>query len=256
MSERVSDLALATMIKVMDRGTYGERILISELSSALHELQERREAAERKEVKLGEAISALMDVVPILDLQVSEHNDGDRLRRRICEFLKECGYPGWHEQRYLKAGMVVADSEAPTYGIDMSGIPTEIVSVAELETMGGLGQDPGLLQNQQPPLKQDPGLYQNQQPAPPLGVMPRSLWEETHPQPSKADLESRMEDLVAAIRRRHDAGVPFTLHSAAWSIEYSIRKLQAENPKLAALIHEGRLPDTQAETWRDRPSLL
>lgn len=47
-----------------------------------------------------EWVSLLMDCVPHLDHMVIMHGNGDRLRKRICQFLGRNGYPGWLEQRY------------------------------------------------------------------------------------------------------------------------------------------------------------
>ncbi len=49
--------------------------------------------------QLSVAVRLLMKCVPVLDLSVSEHNDGGRLRRDICMFLAGLGHTGWIEQR-------------------------------------------------------------------------------------------------------------------------------------------------------------
>jgi hypothetical protein len=45
------------------------------------------------------AITLLMKVLPHLDLRISEHNDGYRLRRDILYFLAGLGYPGYAKVR-------------------------------------------------------------------------------------------------------------------------------------------------------------
>lgn len=45
-------------------------------------------------------VKALMECVPHLELRISEHNDGVRLHRRVCELLGELGYPGWLDTRF------------------------------------------------------------------------------------------------------------------------------------------------------------
>lgn len=46
------------------------------------------------------AVELLQKCLPHLDLSVSEHNDGERLRRDICLFLAGLGYPGEFRVRY------------------------------------------------------------------------------------------------------------------------------------------------------------
>ncbi len=50
--------------------------------------------------QLTTAMRLLMNCIPLLDLSVSEHKDGNRLRRDICMFLAGMGHTGWLEQRY------------------------------------------------------------------------------------------------------------------------------------------------------------
>ena len=44
------------------------------------------------EEKLEVCISLLINTSPLLDLMISEHNDGVRLQRDILMFLAGCGY--------------------------------------------------------------------------------------------------------------------------------------------------------------------
>ena len=54
---------------------------------------------ERLQGQVETAVSLLMNCIPHLDLQVSGHRDGFRLRRDICLFLAGLGYAGWLRDR-------------------------------------------------------------------------------------------------------------------------------------------------------------
>ncbi len=45
-------------------------------------------------------IALLEKCLPHLDLRISEHNDGKRLHRAICDYLREAGYPGAFDTYY------------------------------------------------------------------------------------------------------------------------------------------------------------
>jgi hypothetical protein len=66
---------------------------------------------------------------------------------------------------------------------------------------------------------------------PPIGVIPRYLWDERHPNPTVEELRERFAEVSNAIRRYRDAGLQ---PNALWLAECK------EKP----------------ETWRDRPPLL
>jgi hypothetical protein len=55
-------------------------------------------------VKVDTRISLLIECLPYLDLLISEHNDGKRLHRRICETLAAHGFPGFLETYYSNEG--------------------------------------------------------------------------------------------------------------------------------------------------------
>jgi hypothetical protein len=45
--------------------------------------------------QLGLAMILLARTIPLLDLQISEHNDGVRLRKDVMWFMAGLGYPGY-----------------------------------------------------------------------------------------------------------------------------------------------------------------
>lgn len=50
------------------------------------------ERVQEEQIKV--AVGLLANVLPHLDLQISEHKDGARLQRDILHFLAGLGYPG------------------------------------------------------------------------------------------------------------------------------------------------------------------
>ena len=97
------------------------------LNVALDELAEMQidpeSIQEGLEGMLSLAVTLLMRVVPILDLNVREHNDGGRLRLDILWFLAGQGFPGWITERSEEWGGDEAAIEEPRFA--------ELVDVTE-----------------------------------------------------------------------------------------------------------------------------
>lgn len=64
---------------------------------------------------------------------------------------------------------------------------------------------------------------------PPIGVMPQYLWDESHPEPSLADLTARLSAVSAAIQRYRETEVyPIPV---AWFYEQIVRERQIDERK-------------------------